>query len=93
MQSSSERAIAKYFNVLGLTRPVKAGLELTTYRSRYRGSTTETLRLKSKFPHKKVSQYDTQNKHRLYIPKRKAELFKNSFVPDSLKLWNLLDIF
>ena len=43
-RAPGEEAITTYFNVLGLTRPVRAGLELTTFRSQGGSSTTEPLR-------------------------------------------------
>jgi hypothetical protein len=36
------------------------------------------------------SQYNTRNKHQIYIPRSRLELFKKSFVPDSKNLWNSL---
>ena len=43
-RASGEEAITTYFNVLGLTRSARAGLELTTFRSQGGSSTTEPLR-------------------------------------------------
>ena len=40
--------------------------------------------------HETRSQYNTRNKHQMYIPRSRLELFKKSFVPDSIKLWNSL---
>ena len=43
-RAPGEEAITTYFSVLGLTRPARAGLELTTFRSQGGSSTTEPLR-------------------------------------------------
>jgi hypothetical protein len=40
--------------------------------------------------HEDGSQYNTRNKHQINIPRSRLELFKKSFVLDSIKLWNLL---
>ena len=50
--------------------------------------------LRELFPqkHEAMSQYNTRNKNQIYIPRSRLELFKKSFVPDSIKLWNLLDL-
>ena len=42
--------------------------------------------------HEAMSQYNTRNKNQIYIPRSRLELFKKSFVPDSIKLWNLLGL-
>ena len=40
--------------------------------------------------HENISRYNTRNKHNYFIPRCRLELFKKSFVPDSIRLWNLL---
>ena len=40
--------------------------------------------------HENKSRYNTRNKHNYFIPRCRLELFKKSFVPDSIRLWNLL---
>ena len=40
--------------------------------------------------HENVSSYNTRNKNKYFIPRCRLELFKKSFVPDSIRLWNLL---
>ena len=42
-RAPGEGTITTYFNVLGLTRPARAELELTTFRSQSGSSTTEPL--------------------------------------------------
>ena len=47
-RAPGEGRITTYSNVLGLTQPVRAGLELTTFRSQGGSSTTEPQRVRPK---------------------------------------------
>ena len=39
-----------------------------------------------------VSSYNTRNKEDYIIPRCRLQLFRNSFIPDALKQWNLLKV-
>ncbi|XP_055995247.1 uncharacterized protein LOC125672352 isoform X1 [Ostrea edulis] len=56
------------------------------------GSAPDYLNEIIPYKHENISLYNTRNNDKFYIPKCRLELFKKSFVPDSVKQWNLLNV-